>query len=90
MFLLLGFTPEATQAAYRIGDSCTNVVTPLMPYLPYVLTVAQRYEPKTGTGTMVALMLPYSASFAVGWTALLLGFYALDLPIGPGVGFSMP
>jgi aminobenzoyl-glutamate transport protein len=90
MFALLGFTPEATQAVFRVGDSCTNVVTPLMPYMPFVLACAQRYVPRAGTGTMVAMMLPYFFAFLGSWTGLLLLFYALDLPIGPGVGMRLP
>jgi aminobenzoyl-glutamate transport protein len=86
MFMLLGFTPEATQLVFRIGDSSTNIVTPLMPYLPFILTCAQRYDPKAGTGTLVAMMLPYSLAFLPMWTVLLMLFYALGWPIGPGVG----
>jgi aminobenzoyl-glutamate transport protein len=90
MLALLGFTPEGTQAVFRVGDSCTNIVTPLMPYMPFVLTAAQRYVPRAGAGTLIALMLPYSATFLVMWTTLLLLFYALGWPLGPGVGFRLP
>ncbi len=89
MFTLLGFTPEATQAVFRVGDSSTNIITPLMPYMPFVLAAAQRYDPKAGTGTMITLMLPYSVAFLVLWTALLLTFYALGWDIGPGVGMRL-
>lgn len=85
MFVLLGFTPEGTQAIYRVGDSCTNMVTPLMPYMPFLLTFAQRYDAKSGTGTIIAMMVPYTIAFLVMWTLILLGFWALNLPIGPGV-----
>lgn len=84
MFMLLGYTPEATQAAYRIGDSVMNVVTPLASNFPLVLMFAQRYEPKTGIGTMVALMVPYSIAFFVSWTLLLLLWIWLAWPLGPG------
>lgn len=84
MFMLLGYSPELTQAAYRVGDSVMNVVTPLASNFPLVLMFAQRYEPKAGIGTMVALMLPYSLCFLVGWTALLLVWINLGWPLGPG------
>jgi aminobenzoyl-glutamate transport protein len=90
MFTLLGFTPEGTQAVFRIGDSSTNIVTPLMPYMPFVLAAAQRYDPRAGTGTIVAMMIPYSITFLVFWTMLLLAFYLLGWPIGPGVGIRLP
>ncbi len=90
MFALLGFTPEATQAVFRVGDSCTNIVTPLLPYMPFILAGAQRYDRKAGTGTLITLMLPYAAIFLVAWTALLLTFYALGWDIGPGVGMRLP
>jgi aminobenzoyl-glutamate transport protein len=89
MFVLLGFTPEATQAVYRVGDSCTNMVTPLMPYMPFLITYAQRYEEKSGTGTIIAMMMPYSVAFIVMWTLLLVVFWAFGWPIGPGVGMRL-
>jgi aminobenzoyl-glutamate transport protein len=89
MFVLLGFTPEGTQAVFRIGDSCTNVVTPLMPYMPFVLAVVTRYDPKAGTGTLIAMMLPYFFAFLIAWTALLLVFYSFGWPIGPGIGMRL-
>ncbi|MEQ1572527.1 MAG: AbgT family transporter, partial [Myxococcota bacterium] len=88
MLLLLGVSPEGTQAVFRIGDSCTNVITPLMPYLPFVLATARRYRPEAGTGTIVALMVPYSASFLLAWSALMAAFWWSGAPIGPGVGFA--
>lgn len=89
MFALLGFTPEATQAVFRVGDSSTNIVTPLLPYMPFILAAAQRYDPKAGSGTLISLMLPYSVVFLVMWMALLLVFYALGWDIGPGVGMRL-
>jgi aminobenzoyl-glutamate transport protein len=82
MLMQLGLSPELTQAAYRIGDSCTNIVTPLMPYFPLVVVYCQRYVKNTGIGTLVSLMLPYSLSFLVVWTVLLLGYWATGLPLG--------
>jgi aminobenzoyl-glutamate transport protein len=85
MFVLLGFSPEGTQAAFRVGDSATNIVSPLLPYLPFLLTCVRRYAPGAGLGTFLTLMLPYSLVFLAVWTALLLMFYGLGWPIGPGV-----
>jgi aminobenzoyl-glutamate transport protein len=89
MFLLLGYTPELTQAAFRVGDSVTNIVTPLMAYFPLVLSFANRYEPKAGIGTMIATMLPYSLVFLIAWSLLLVGWIAFGLPLGPGVGLML-
>ncbi len=90
MFMLLGYTPEVTQAAYRVGDSVMNVVTPLASNFPLVLMFAQRCEPKTGIGTMVALMLPYSICFFLGWTLLLVLWTLARWPLGPGSGIFLP
>jgi aminobenzoyl-glutamate transport protein len=84
MFMVLGFSPELTQVAYRVGDSCTNTIAPLNPYLPVVLVFMQRYMPRAGLGSLVALMLPYALTFLVVWTALLLLWVGLELPLGPG------
>jgi aminobenzoyl-glutamate transport protein len=89
MFVLLGFTPEATQCFYRVGESATNIVTPLMPYLPFVLASAQRYVPKAGTGTILSLMLPYATAFLLFWTLLALAYIFFHWPIGPGVGLRL-
>jgi aminobenzoyl-glutamate transport protein len=84
IFMQLGVSPELTQAAYRIADSVTNTITPLNPYFVIVLALVQRYEPRAGLGTLVALMLPYAVAFGVAWTALLLAWVGLGLPLGPG------
>jgi len=90
MFVLLGFTPEATQMVFRIGDSTTNIVTPLMPYMPFVLASVQRYAPRAGTGTLISMMLPYTVAFLVFWTVLMLVYVFAGWPIGPGVGLRLP
>lgn len=90
MLMQLGIAPELTQAAYRVGDSTTNIITPLMPYFPLVVTFAQRYVKKTGIGTLTALMLPYSVSFLVLWTLYLLAFWGLGFPLGIGSAYSYP
>ena len=84
MFMRLGFSPELTQAAYRIGDSSTNIIAPLMPF--FVLTVAffQKYDKKAGIGSVISTMLPYSLSFLMGWIILFVIWYLLGIPLGPG------
>jgi aminobenzoyl-glutamate transport protein len=84
MFMLLGYSPELTQAAYRIGDSVANIITPLMSYFPLVVAFAQRYDKKAGIGTVMATMMPYSLTFFISWTLLLVVWYLLELPLGPG------
>ncbi len=84
MFLLLGISPEATQMAYRIGDSSTNIITPLMPYFGVVVAFAQRYKKDLGMGTLISLMLPYSIVFFLTWSMLLLIWISFGLPLGPG------
>lgn len=84
MLLLSGISPEATQMAYRIGDSSTNIVTPLMPYFGVVVAFAQHYKKDLGMGTLISLMLPYSLIFLVGWTLLLVAWILFGLPLGPG------
>jgi aminobenzoyl-glutamate transport protein len=88
MFMLLGYSPELTQAAYRIGDSVANIITPLMSYFPLVVAFAQRYDKRAGIGTVMATMLPYSVTFFVLWTLLLVVWYLLGLPLGPGAGIE--
>jgi aminobenzoyl-glutamate transport protein len=83
MFMQVGISPELTQAAYRVGDSVTNVITPLNPYVVIILVFMQRWVPKAGIGSLVALMLPYAIAFGVTWSALLLVWVALGWPLGP-------
>ncbi|MBI4535667.1 MAG: AbgT family transporter [Ignavibacteriae bacterium] len=89
MFMLLGFTPELTQAAYRIGDSVSNVVTPMMSYFALIIAFAQKYNRETGIGTIIATMLPYTIVFLIGWSMFLVGWVSLDLPVGPGAGLYL-
>lgn len=84
MFMLLGYSPELTQVAYRIGDSVTNIISPMMSYFALIIAFLQRYEPKAGIGTVISVMLPYSVVFAIGWTVLFAIWLSLGLPIGPG------
>jgi aminobenzoyl-glutamate transport protein len=90
MFMLLGYSPELTQAAYRVGDSCTNIITPLMSNFALVLMFVQRYEPRAGIGTMTATMLPYSLCFLVAWSLLLVTWVLLGWPVGPGAPLFLP
>ncbi|MFK7819726.1 MAG: AbgT family transporter [Planctomycetaceae bacterium] len=77
-----GISPELTQAAYRIGDSSTNIITPMMPYFPLVVVFCQRYVKKSGIGTVGAMMLPYSIVFLIAWTIMLLIYWQLGFPLG--------
>lgn len=84
MFFLTGISPEAAQVAYRIGDSSTNIITPLMPYFGVVVAFVQKYNKEAGIGTIIATMLPYSVAFLVLWSALLVLWIVSGLPLGPG------
>ncbi len=84
MLMLLGYSPELTQTAYRVGDSLTNIITPLSSNFPLVLIFFQRYEPKAGIGTLAATMLPYSVANFVAWSVMLVIWVWLRLPTGPG------
>ncbi|MDH3583713.1 MAG: AbgT family transporter [Phycisphaerae bacterium] len=83
MLMAMGFSPELTQVAYRIGDSVTNIITPLMPYFPIVVAFGQKYDPDLRLGTLIAAMLPYSVAFAIGWVILLSIWMMLGVPLGP-------
>lgn len=85
MFMVLGYTPELTQLAYRIGDSVTNIISPLMAYFAVIVAFAQKYEKNLGLGTLISVMVPYSVAFLIGWTLLLVIWLYAGLPIGPGV-----
>ena len=83
MLMLLGYTPELTQTAYRIGDSTTNIISPMMSYFALIIAFVQRYRQNAGLGTLVATMLPYSVTFLIGWTLLLIVWLIAGLPVGP-------
>lgn len=88
MLMLLGYSPELTQVAYRIGDSSTNIISPMMSYFALIVAFVERYEKKAGIGTVVATMLPYSLVFLLVWSMLLGTWMLLGLPLGPGAGFD--
>jgi aminobenzoyl-glutamate transport protein len=84
LFVRLGVPAQTLFAAYRVGDSPINTLTPLMVYFPVIVTFAQRYQKKAGVGTIVALMIPYAVVILVGWLILLLLWFVLGIPVGPG------
>lgn len=88
MLMQLGISPELTQAAYRIGDSTTNIISPLNPYFPLIVTFTQKYHRGTGVGTMISLMLPYSLVFLSLWTVFLLCYWGVGIPLGPGSSYT--
>ncbi|MCH8158358.1 MAG: AbgT family transporter [Proteobacteria bacterium] len=90
MLMSLGISPDFTQAAYRVGDSSTNIITPLMPYFPLVVVYCQRYVKSTGIGTLTAMMLPYSLAFLGAWTVFLLVYFWIGLPLGIQASYTYP
>lgn len=85
MLMLIGYTPEVIQAAYRIGDSVTNIITPMMSYFGLILAFANKYDKDLGIGTIIAMMLPYSIFFLIGWIILFyVMVFGLGIPVGPG------
>lgn len=90
LFMELGYHPAFIQAAYRIADSSTNIITPLMPYMVVILAFMQKYDKKAGVGTLIAMMLPYSVCFLLAWIVLILIFYYAGIPFGPGIMPHLP
>jgi aminobenzoyl-glutamate transport protein len=84
IFARLGVSPQTVLAAYRVGDSPVNVITPLMVYLPFIVTIAQRYKKDAGIGTVVALMIPYVIGLLIAWILLFMVWFWLGIPLGPG------
>ncbi|HLW51148.1 MAG TPA: AbgT family transporter [Sphingobacteriaceae bacterium] len=82
MLMQLGISPDLTQAAYRVGDSVSNVITPLMPYFPLIVVYCQKYVKTTGIGTLVSIMMPYTVVFGIVWTLFLLLYWFLGIPLG--------
>ena len=90
MFMTVGYSPELVQVAYRIGDSSTNIISPLMAYFAMIVVFAQQYDEESGIGTIISTMLPYSMAFLIFWSVLLVAWMMLGLPLGPGVGLMLP
>jgi aminobenzoyl-glutamate transport protein len=88
--MLLGYSPELTQTAYRIGDSTTNIISPMMTYFALIVAFVERYDRKAGIGTVIATMLPYTIAFMVVWMILLVVFVGFGIPVGPGSPLYIP
>lgn len=84
MFMEIGFSPAYTQAAYRIADSVTNSISPLEPFIPFIIICAQRFDKRAGLGTVISTMIPHAFFFLLSWTILLVVWTLLNLPLGPG------
>ena len=89
MFMLLGYSPELVQAAYRVGDSVTNIISPMMSYFALIITFINKYDQKAGIGTLIATMLPYTITFFIVWTLLFILWFLLGLPVGPGANLLL-
>lgn len=90
MLMQLGISPDLTQAAYRVGDSVSNIITPLLPYFPLVVVYCQRYVKSTGIGTLVSMMLPYSVALGIIWTIFLLLYWMIGIPLGVQANYIYP
>jgi aminobenzoyl-glutamate transport protein len=86
MFMIMGYSPELSQVVYRIGDSVTNVISPMMSFFALIIAFIQKYEPKAGIGTIIATMIPYSFAFLLIWIVLLVVWLLLGIPLGPDAG----
>ncbi|MFH2071365.1 MAG: AbgT family transporter, partial [Actinomycetota bacterium] len=90
MFMLLGYSPELSQAVFRVGDSVTNIISPMMSFFALIVVYFEKYDKRAGIGTLIATMLPYSLAFFVLWTVLLVVWALVELPLGPGAGIHYP
>lgn len=86
MFMLLGYSPELSQAVYRIGDSVTNLISPMMSFFALIIVYFEKYDSKSGIGTLIATMVPYSIAFFFVWTILMIIWIVFGLPLGPDAG----
>lgn len=86
MFMLLGYSPELSQAVYRVGDSVTNIISPMMSFFALILVYLEKYDPKAGIGTLISTMIPYTIVFFISWSLLLIVWTLIGLPLGPGAG----
>ncbi len=90
MLMQLGISPELTQAAYRVGDSTSNIVTPLLPYFPLIVVFCKRYFKDAGIGTLISMMLPYAIALSIVWTLFLLLYWTIGLPLGLQASYTYP
>lgn len=86
MFMIMGYSPELSQVVYRIGDSVTNVISPMMSFFALIIAFVQKYDPKAGIGTIIAAMVPYSITFLIVWILLLIVWLTFGIPLGPDAG----
>jgi aminobenzoyl-glutamate transport protein len=84
MFMIMGYSPELSQVVYRIGDSVTNIISPMMSFYALIIAFVQKYDNKAGIGTIIATMLPYTLAFLLVWILLLVAWLLLGIPLGPG------
>ncbi|MCF8219740.1 MAG: AbgT family transporter [Bacteroidales bacterium] len=92
MFMIMGYSPELSQMVYRIGDSVTNIISPMMSFFALIIAFVQKYDAKAGIGTIVATMIPYSITFFLIWVVLLIVWLVFGIPLGPdaGIHYTMP
>jgi aminobenzoyl-glutamate transport protein len=86
MFMLMGYSPELSQVVFRIGDSVTNIISPMMSFFALIIAFIQKYDKNAGIGTIISTMLPYSIVFFIAWTIMLIAWISFGLPLGPGAG----
>ena len=86
MFMIMGYSPELSQGVYRIGDSVTNLISPMMSFFALIIAFVRKYEPKAGIGTIIATMVPYSFVFLIAWILLLVIWLLIGIPLGPDAG----
>ncbi len=89
MFMLLGYSPELVQATYRVGDSVTNIISPMMSYFALIVAFMEKYDSKAGIGTVISTMLPYTITFTIVWSILLIIWIILGIPLGPDAGLYL-
>ncbi|MCA1758050.1 MAG: AbgT family transporter [Bacteroidales bacterium] len=90
MFMLMGYSPELSQVVYRIGDSITNMISPMMSFFALIIVYYEKYDKNAGIGTLISTMLPFTITFFIVWSAILVGWILLDIPLGPGAGLYYP
>jgi aminobenzoyl-glutamate transport protein len=86
IFMFLGYSPELAQVVFRIGDSVTNIISPMMSFFALIIAFIQKYDKQAGIGTVIATMLPYSIVFMIAWTILIVIWVWIGLPLGPDAG----
>ncbi|MFN2379864.1 MAG: AbgT family transporter [Bacteroidales bacterium] len=90
MFMLMGYSPELSQVVYRIGDSITNMISPMMSFFALIIVYYEKYDKNAGIGTLISTMLPFTITFFIVWSVILVGWILLDIPLGPGAGLYYP